>query len=201
MSTPRRPGRRIVAFTDHDGRSKFWAGTDEPAAVDFKTVPGLRSSVLWATGQAQLQSGSCPDPVLGLGSLHPQPGGSLFMTVTVPPDSVYSQPDFDPEAAAAEQARHLPGIAERMEPDAPGFHSTDTIDYAIVLAGEIYLEVDAEEKRLRSGDCVVQLGGRHAWRNRGNKVARLAFILLGATRSAEDDSQIGVVPFFGRTVE
>ena len=183
MSAAAPAGHRIVAFTDDDGRSKFWATTDAPAVVDFKTVPGLRASVLWATGEAQLKRGICPDPVRGLASLHPEPGGSLFMTVNIPPDAVYSQPGFDPEAAREEQAAHLPGIAERMEPDAPGFHTTDTIDYTIVVAGEIYLHVDGEEKRLTSGDGVVLLGARHAWTNRSNETATLAFILLGVTRS------------------
>lgn len=184
MSAAPRAGRRVVAFTDHDGRSKFWTSTEAPAVVDFQSVPGLQASVLWATtGPITLERGIVPDPVPCLASLHPEPGGTTFMTVTIPPDSVYESPDFDPEAAAAEQLRVLPGVADRMEPDAPGFHATDTVDYSLVLAGEIVLEVDGEEIGLTAGDTVIQLGARHAWRNRSEGPATLAFILLGARRS------------------
>ena len=55
-----------------------------------------------------------------------------------------------------------------MEPDAPGMHTTATIDFEVVLEGEVWLELDdGEEVHLRVGDCVVQNGTRHAWRNRG----------------------------------
>ena len=183
MSPAPPPGRRVVAFTDHDGRAKFWADTAPPAVIDFQSTPGLRASLLWATPpQARLERGVVPDPVRDLASLHPEPGGTTFLTMTIPPDSIFESPDFDPEAAVAEQLRHLPGVADRMEPDAPGFHATDTVDYAIVLAGEICLEVDGEEVSLTAGDTVVQLGARHAWRNRSQGPATLAFLLIGANR-------------------
>ncbi|HKP80239.1 MAG TPA: cupin domain-containing protein [Phenylobacterium sp.] len=139
--------------------------------------------MLWATPpEARLERGPVPDPVHDLASLHPEPGGTTFLMMTIPPDSIYESPDLDLEAAVAEQRRHLPGVADRMEPDAPGFHATDTVDYAIVMAGQVCLEVDGEEVSLTAGDTVVQLGARHAWRNRSESSATLAFILIGAMR-------------------
>ncbi|TWC95917.1 cupin domain [Sphingobium sp. AEW010] len=104
------------------------------------------------------------------------------MTLTLPPDSIYVDPAFDPMAAAAEHARNAPGLAELMEPSAPGFHTTETIDYVIVLDGEVVLEVDDDSTRLHPGDCVVQLGSRHAWRNPTDRPATLAVVMLGAPR-------------------
>ena len=62
-------------------------------------------------------------------------------------------------------------------------HTTDTIDYGIVLSGEIWLEVDdGEETRLRQHDVVIQNGTRHAWRNKSSAPATAAFVLIGVER-------------------
>jgi hypothetical protein len=83
-----------------------------------------------------------------------------------PPDIVYGDPGFDPMAAGAENEEIVPGLAERFEPDAPGMHTTDSVDYGIVLDGHPVLELDdGQTKSLNPGDIVVQNGTRHAWRN------------------------------------
>jgi mannose-6-phosphate isomerase-like protein (cupin superfamily) len=62
-------------------------------------------------------------------------------------------------------------------------HTTDTIDYDIILSGEIWMEVDdGVEVHLKAGDCVIQNGTRHAWRNKGTKNCIMASILIGAKR-------------------
>jgi mannose-6-phosphate isomerase-like protein (cupin superfamily) len=103
--------------------------------------------------------------------------------LTLPPDSVYASPAFNPTAAAEEQARIVPGIADRMELEAPGFHTTQTLDYVVVLSGMVWLVVDDGEVQLQAGDVVVQLGSRHAWQNRTEGPATLAVVLMGAERA------------------
>lgn len=77
----------------------------------------------------------------------------------------------------------LPGLAERFEPDNPGMHTADSIDYVIVVDGEIWLELDeGKVGPLQCGDIVVQNGTRHAWRNQGDKPAKLVFVFVGARR-------------------
>ena len=106
------------------------------------------------------------------------------MMVTFPPDSVMMSSDFDPAAAGAEYMSRLPGLAERFEPESPGMHTTDTVDYGILTEGEISLELDdGKVVALKPGDVVVQNGTRHAWRNRGTRPATLIFVLIGANRS------------------
>jgi len=61
-------------------------------------------------------------------------------------------------------------------------HTTPTVDYGIVLDGEIWLELDNETVHLKRHDIVIQNGTRHAWRNKGTAPATLAFVLIGATR-------------------
>jgi quercetin dioxygenase-like cupin family protein len=83
----------------------------------------------------------------------------------------------------AELEAKLPGLAETLEPEHPGMHTTDTVDFDVVLSGEIYLELDdGKEVLLKAGDCVVQNGTRHAWRNRSSQPCLLAVALIGAKR-------------------
>lgn len=93
-------------------------------------------------------------------------------------------PTFDPVAAGGEYVKALPGLAEKFEIDNPGMHTTDTIDYGILIDGEIHLELDNNVvKKLSPRDIVVQNGTRHAWRNKSTKPATMLFVLVGATRS------------------
>ena len=72
-----------------------------------------------------------------------------------------------------------PGLGERFEPN--GMHTTPTVDYGIVLDGEIWLELDeGRTTLLRQHDVVIQNGTRHAWRNKSERAATVAFVLIGA---------------------
>jgi quercetin dioxygenase-like cupin family protein len=75
-------------------------------------------------------------------------------------------------------------MAELMEPDHPGVHTTDTVDFDLVLSGEVWLELDdGAEVHLQPGDCVIQNGARHAWRNRSQRPCVIAVALVGAVRA------------------
>jgi mannose-6-phosphate isomerase-like protein (cupin superfamily) len=138
---------------------------------------------LWSTPALPTLEDSVLDPTGRVNSIVPPLGGTQFMLVGFPPDRVMMAPSFDVPAAVSENLRYAPGLAEKFEPDNPGMHTTDTIDYAIVLRGEISLELDGGRiEHLRAGDFVIQNGTRHAWRNPGNEVALVAFVLIGAAR-------------------
>jgi len=82
------------------------------------------------------------------------------------------------KASAAE-----PSASEFRVVDLPAgsrreMHRTDSVDYGIVLAGEVHLVLEQEETKLRAGDVVVQRGTTHAWHNRSGRAARMAFINL-----------------------
>lgn len=164
--TERRNGRSVVAFD----------GTPERVRR-FEAVPGFETAVAWATKAGAPLEGL---PVQALASVTPDAGGTRLLVVTFPPDAVMADPGFDPAAAGAEYMAHLPGLAERFEPDAPGMHRTDSLDYGIVLDGEIVLDLgDGGERRLGPGDVVVQRATRHAWRNRSTRPARVVFVMIG----------------------
>ncbi len=76
-----------------------------------------------------------------------------------------------------------PGLAEAMELRDSGMHTTDSVDYGVVISGEITLELDDGAKAsLKQGDCVVQNGTRHAWRNSSTTPCVMAFVLVGAAK-------------------
>jgi quercetin dioxygenase-like cupin family protein len=69
---------------------------------------------------------------------------------------------------------------DRGSPRHSGFHKTSSVDYAIVLSGEIYALMDEGEVLLKAGDVLVQRGTNHAWSNRGDESAYVAFVLIDA---------------------
>lgn len=177
--------RRVVAGTGTDGKAKVIDDGIAPRHVEFTSAPGNAAALLWSTGAAAAVSRSdrIIDTTKEVGFV-PREGESRLMIVTFPPDSTMMRADFDAAAFGGELARLLPGLAERFEPDCPGMHTTDSIDYDVVLEGEITLELDAgHEVLLRKHDVVVQHGNRHAWRNRSEQPAMMLFVLLGARRA------------------
>ncbi|MES2482642.1 MAG: cupin domain-containing protein [Pseudomonadota bacterium] len=171
--------RRVVTGHDANGRAVFASDAAPPRTDVFRSIPGMVSRLVWSTPGRPTVPFDGKDPTGTLSAMVPTPGQSRFLVITFPPDSVYGAPSFNPAAAAAENLRVSPGLAERFEPD--GMHQTPTIDYVILLDGEIWLELDdGQALCLRPLDVVVQNGTRHAWRNRSDAPATLAVVLIGA---------------------
>lgn len=114
----------------------------------------------------------------------PPPGGYRFIIFTVPPEAEATNEGLAPGAAdqarAELESRIGAGLFEAMEADNPGMHTSDTIDFEVVLEGEVWLELDdGEEVHLKTGDTFVQNGTRHRWFNRGKVPAKIVVILIG----------------------
>jgi hypothetical protein len=74
-------------------------------------------------------------------------------------------------------------MMEVLGRDHPGMHRTDTVDFDVVVSGEVYLELDdGAEVCLKSGGCVIQNGTRHAWHNRSSEKCVIAVAIVGAMR-------------------
>jgi hypothetical protein len=175
--------RRVV--TGHDARGSATVAIDSapPRTNVLASIPGMVSRIVWATGSAPVIPFDGKDPTPSVSSIVPGPGETRLVMVTFPPDSVFAAPSFDPAAAARENLAVNPGLAELFEPD--GMHTTPTVDYGIVLDGEVWLELDGgRTEHLKRHDVVVQNGTRHAWRNKSERAATLAFVLIGARSAA-----------------
>jgi mannose-6-phosphate isomerase-like protein (cupin superfamily) len=175
--------RRVVTGHDRDGKAVF--ASDEPVdPLTLALLPGTEFHRLWGADQAPIfPGGGSPtaEP-----SYFPPVGGYRFGFFTIPPGTAPAPADLDLQAALAETEEKLPGLLAYMEPDSPGMHTTDTIDFEVVLSGEVILELDdGAETVLRPGDTVVQNGTRHRWGNRGTEPAVLAVFLIGAHRASQ----------------
>ncbi len=173
--------RRVVTGHDENGRSVVVSDGPVPRSREFTSLPGWVSRLPWATEPGEPVGRTGEDPTPKVISHLPAPGGTRFIVLTFPPDSAMADPAFDPVAYAQESLADSPGLVELFEPD--GMHTTPTVDYGIVLQGEIVLELDDGHcTRLSAGDLVIQNGTRHAWRNHSDQPVTMAFVLVGAER-------------------
>ena len=166
--------RRVVTGNNKEGKSYF---------VHDGSTPGLLETGFFTNEEIWIDDPDKPDPAsaidpvkLDIFRLEPPAGGSIFRIFTFP--SQTSTPSMTEEEAIHAMSRFDTGNS--MEPDNPGMHTTKTIDYGIVLSGEITLELDEGEVHLKRGDVVVQRGTRHAWRNTGSEPCMMAFILVAS---------------------
>jgi hypothetical protein len=170
--------RRVVTGTDGSGRSVLISDGAVPNSHAFETMPGQAQIRVWFTQGIPTAEPPEQEPTDNHGPVVPGPGGASFVLVRYAPDSVVMSPDFDPDASGRELASYAPDLAEWFEPD--GMHRTPSVDYGVVLEGEVWLEVgDGTQVRLTPGDTVVSLAARHAWRNKTQAPATVAFVLTG----------------------
>ena len=174
--------RRVVTGTDEHGASVI-ASDDEVAPLTVELMPGASVVKVWGVDEPVVL------PVDGSPPAAPQylpPGhGFRFIVVTLGPKDAQLPPDLDMKAAAAEMEEKLPGLAAVMDPDHPGTHTTDSVDWDVILSGEVWLEVDNGERTLlKTGDCVVLNGTRHSWHNESDQPCTMLSAVIGAVRGA-----------------
>jgi mannose-6-phosphate isomerase-like protein (cupin superfamily) len=179
------PTRRVVTGRDSSGRSVF-VSDGELEATTVSLLPGYEFQSLWGADTIPILPTDGTEPVHP--SYFPPPHGFRVGTFTVPPDATGIPDDLDIATALGELGSKLPGMADVMEPDNPGMHTTATVDVELVISGEIWLELDdGEERHLRAGDVVVQNGTRHAWRNKSDQPCTMLVVLIGAVHDPEPE--------------
>jgi mannose-6-phosphate isomerase-like protein (cupin superfamily) len=167
--------------TGHDSNGKAVVVSDGPAPVHTNPLrPGQRSDEVWKTSAMPIPIGRVePDPVTGKRQLHPAPHGTMFRISEVPPESDAIR-SMTPEQAR--EAFRASGAEEASTWGRGGrhplMHRTETVDYAVVLEGEITLLLDNEDVKLRAGDVVIQRGTSHAWSNRSGKPVKMLYVLI-----------------------
>ena len=171
--------RRVVTGHDSEGKAVFV--TDEQVApVTLALLPGSEFHRLWGSDVTCRFPDGGARP--GVRNYFPPVGGFRVAFFNIPPDGGAGAPaELDIEAALAEFEEKLPGLAEHLEPEEPGMHTTATVDFGVVLSGQATLELDdGATVLLNPGDTYIQNGTRHRWSNRGEVPAVLAVALVGA---------------------
>lgn len=157
--------RRIVTGHDANGRSVVLSDGMPPNVRDKNT--GVDFIEIWSTQTTPaVVRPTEPEPTDGALQVPPPPHGTRIRLN-----------DFYPG--------HIQKLPERADGRHRMMHRTRSIDYGIVLEGEIYMILDDREVLLTAGDIVIQRGTDHAWENRSDKVARMAFILVAGEFSDE----------------
>ena len=182
MSRSLPPIRRIVTEDDASGRSRIVEDAPATAIRSVPERPNYRAVNVWRTVAAPAPI-DAPDSVADhQGILPPKNGGSILRVIDYPPEAA------DPAERQRQIAATFGGIFADAEHDKragahPGMHRTDTVDYAIILEGEIWAVMDDDETLMRAGDILVQRGTIPAWANRSNSTARICFVLLDGARN------------------
>jgi mannose-6-phosphate isomerase-like protein (cupin superfamily) len=174
------PIRRVVTGDDPKGNSRIVEDAPATSVRNVAARPGYRAVNVWRTEQAPAKI-TAPDTTSNHQGILPPRNGTILRII-----------DFPPEPQdASELKRQIDSTFGGIYKDAlhdhrpgkhPGMHRTETVDYAIVLEGEIWAVMDEGETLLRAGDVLIQRGTNHAWANRSQETARIAFVLMDGTR-------------------
>ena len=113
----------------------------------------------------------------------PPPRGTVLRVIDYPPEA--TDPVERRRQLAATFGTLYPDAEHRIDDKHPGMHRTETVDYAIVLDGEIVAMLDDSETVLRAGDILIQRGTNHTWANRSGKPARICFVLIDGVQAGE----------------
>jgi naringenin degradation protein FdeH len=172
-----KPIRRIITGHDAQGRSIIASDAPSPHALAILNTPAYGLTDLWVTHDSPADNAGVDDPAARKIVLEPPPRGTIFRVVEFPPDAQVAG-KFDASKAFGAIGAHA--AHDRGSARHPAMHRTRTVDYAIVLSGEIWAVMDVGETLMRAGDCLIQRGTNHAWSNRSDKPCLVAFILADA---------------------
>jgi mannose-6-phosphate isomerase-like protein (cupin superfamily) len=168
--------RRVLTGHDAQGRSTFIADGPAPNVKEMSAMPGLALTDLWETNGAPASNAGDGDAADRPVHLEPPRNGTILRIVEFPPDSAWRNRTDGKVGFKSIGAGHA---QDKASAD-PMMHKTSTVDYIIVLKGEIHAVMETGEKLLRAGDILVQRGTNHSWSVRGNEPCIVAAVLVSA---------------------
>jgi hypothetical protein len=174
--------RRIVTGHTADGKSCFISDAPTPHKLENPNRPGRGLVDFWRTDRTPASNEGNDDAAAVQVQLLPPKNGSVFRYFQIMPDKLDA--DLSQEERMRRDAELFAKMGAAREHDAasgrPGMHKTDTVDYIILLKGEVTLILDEGEVDMRPFDVVIERGTNHAWLNKGDEPALLAGVLIDA---------------------
>jgi quercetin dioxygenase-like cupin family protein len=170
--------RRIV--TGHNAQGQAIIQSEAPPTRIEKIGPkGPVFYEIWSTREtpATIDRAGEEFPEPGL-VLPPPPGGTRIRVLDIPPETEDFKAISEEESRAHFEAIGMADASTAKGAPHPFMHRTRSIDYGIVIEGELVLIMDEGETVCRPGDIVVQRGTNHAWSNRSDRNCRIAFVLI-----------------------
>lgn len=172
--------RRVIISNDSAMRSRVLIDEivphDRPNVLVPSHSPQRCLTNIWEVDRVPASNAGDEDAATRRLTLEPPPQGAVFRTLEIPPDS---ETDFSSIGLYFEEME-AGGKLDRDNARHPAMHRTNTVDFIVVLSGEIWLVLDDDEVCLRAGDTAVQRGTNHAWSNRGNSPCLMAIVLVAA---------------------
>ena len=168
--------RRVVTGHDENGRSVFIADGVAGSVQEMASMPGLALTDLWQTSAMPAKNDGNADNAARPVILEPPHNGTIFRIVEFPPDSAWRD---GADAAAAFDSIGA-GHATDATSEDPMMHRTATVDYLVVLRGEIWALLDEGERCLKAGDVMIQRGTNHSWSVRTSEPCLVAAVLVNA---------------------
>lgn len=177
MSFP--PIHRVVTGHDADGRAIITSSGPLPTVVEIAAIPGTVFHEVWSTSGSPAPVDNGADPSLGPLMLPPPRQGTRMRFVDIPPDTAdYLAHGGDRMQEAFAQIGDAKASTVKADSPHPLMHRTESVDYGIVIEGEMTLVLDDSEVLLKAGSVVVQRGTNHAWANRSGLPCRMLFVLV-----------------------
>jgi hypothetical protein len=171
--------RRVVTGHDLQGRAVVASDGPLPTVVELAAIAGTVFHEVWSTSGSPASIDNGPDPTLGPLLLPPPALGTRIRFVDIPPDTTEF---LEHGAKRIRDAFAQIGDANASTVHAasphPLMHRTESVDYGVVIEGEIVLILDDSEVRLEQGSVIIQRGTNHAWANRSGKPCRMLFMLV-----------------------
>lgn len=185
--------RRIVTGHDAEGRSIVVSDGPAPHIRTNPMRPGHYSTDIWRTNESPAHiAAAMPEPTGGPRRLMPNPNGTVVRISTIAPETEQIR-NLDPSTSQKIFGEMGNSAASTFAQNKrhPLMHRTESIDYAILLEGELTMLLDEGEVTLKPGDVVVQVGTNHAWSNRSDKPARICYVLIDGKFDADLAAKFG----------
>ena len=173
------PIHRVVTGHDDAGKAVITSSGALATVIELAAIPGTVFHEVWSTTETPVAVNIGADPTVGPLMLPPPKLGTRIRFVDIPPDTAeFLAHGAEKMNAAFTQIGDATASTVTASSPHPLMHRTESVDYGVVMEGELTLVLDDSEVQLKPGSVVVQRGTNHAWANRSGKPCRMLFVLV-----------------------